>query len=100
MDNNENRPSNGGNKKNEDNKKKQKLMMFGIAALITLLLVTMFSSVVQSSSRKEIKYSEFLEMLEDNKVDEVQITNSGTILIYPKDKKYWWERNLPTGRWR
>ena len=88
MDNNENRPSNGGNKKNEDNKKKQKLMMFGIAALITLLLVTMFSSVVQSSSRKEIKYSEFLEMLEDNKVDEVQITNSGTILIYPKDKKY------------
>jgi len=88
MDNNENRPSNGGNKKNEDNKKKQRIITFGVAALITLLLVTMFSSVVQSSSRKEIKYSEFLEMLEDKEVDEVQITNSGTILIYPKETKY------------
>ena len=89
--NNENRPLNngGGNKKNDDNKKKQqKLITFGVAALITLLLVTMLSSVMQSSSRKEIKYSEFLEMLEDDEVDEVQVANDGTILIYPKDEKY------------
>ena len=87
--NNENRPlNNGGGNKKGDDKKKQKLITFGVAAVITLLLVTMFSSVVQSSTRKEIKYSEFLKMLDDNEVDEVQITNSGTILIYPKETKY------------
>ena len=91
MDNNENRPYQNGNHNNDnkDNKKnRQKLITIGIALLVTLLLVSMFSTVMQSTSRKEIKYSEFLEMLDNDEVKEVEVTSSGMILIYPEEERY------------
>lgn len=87
--NNENRPFKNGDDNNKNNKKnRQKLITIGVALLATLLLVTMFSTVMQSTSRKEIKYSKFLEMLDEEEVDEVEVTSNGMILIYPKDVKY------------
>ena len=82
--------NNGGddNKKNDNKKRQQKIITLVITGVITLFLVMMLSNVMQSTSRKEIKYSEFVQMLEEDKVESVEVTSSGMILIYPKDVKY------------
>ena len=72
--NNENQPLKDGDDNNKNKKNKQKVITIVVALLATLMLVTMFSSVVQSTSRKEIKYSKFLSMLEKGEVDEVEVS--------------------------
>ena len=86
--NNENQPLKDGDDNNKNKKNKQKVITIVVALLATLMLVTMFSSVVQSTSRKEIKYSKFLSMLEKGEVDEVEVSSKGMILIYPKEERY------------
>lgn len=86
--NNENQPLKDGDNNNKNKKNKQKVITIVVALLATLMLVTMFSSVVQSTSRKEIKYSKFLSMLEKGEVDEVEVSSKGMILIYPKEERY------------
>jgi cell division protease FtsH len=90
--NNENLPSGGGNNKQNDNndkkKRQQRIITLVIAGVITLFLVMMLSSLTQSSAREEIEYNEFIEMLDNGEVDSVEVTSSGTILIYPKEVKY------------
>ena len=94
MENNQNQnlPSGNGGNNNDDNnknrKRQQKIISLIIAGVITLFTVMMFSSMVQSTSRKEIEYSKFVEMLEDGEVSEVVVASNGTILIYPKEKLY------------
>lgn len=51
-----------------------------ILLLISLGLAAIFYSVTQSSAPKAVKYSEFLQLLDQNKVSEVTILSSGTTL--------------------
>lgn len=88
-DNNSGRNSGGpGNNKNGNNgnskdPKKQNLLILLIAALVSLLVISYFMKAVTGATNREISYNEFLEMVENGKVDKVKI-ESAEIVIYPK----------------
>ncbi|MDD3369317.1 MAG: ATP-dependent zinc metalloprotease FtsH [Lachnospiraceae bacterium] len=56
--------------------------MLLLAALITLLLVSFFMKEMNGSTTKEVTYTEFLQMLDDNQIKEVKI-KSDQIEITP-----------------
>ena len=61
-------------------------MLLLVAALITLLSMSFLMNSVSNSSSKEITYDEFLQMVEDGKVDSVLI-KSDKLVITPKQDK-------------
>lgn len=63
--------------------KKQNIIMFIIAALISLLLVSSFVKLMTGSSEQEISYNEFIQMLDEGKVESVVIS---TDRIYIQSK--------------
>lgn len=84
--NNNNNNNNGGNGSGGP-QKRQNFMLLLIAALITLFGMSFFMNGLSgSSSSKEISYNEFLDMVEDGKVQEVLITPD-EIQITPKEEK-------------
>lgn len=68
----ENNPD-GGNKKNKD---KKALLILAIIALIFTLTLNYFISRRSMASVEEVKYSEFITMLDEGKVEEVEFKNS------------------------
>lgn len=66
--------------------RKQNIIMFLIAALISLLLVSSFVSLITGDSEKEVTYNEFIDMLEEGKVEKVVI-GSDRVYIQPKAEK-------------
>ena len=86
--------NNGGNGNNNGNggndqkgpQKRQSFMLLLVAALITLLSMSFLMNSVSNSSSKEITYDEFLQMVEDGKVDSVLI-KSDKLAITPKQDK-------------
>lgn len=65
-----------------NNPKKQSIVLFLIAALVTLLLMSSFMTLMTGETEREITYNEFIQMLEDGKVDSVEI-GSDRINITP-----------------
>ncbi len=86
------------NKKNDNNKPnknqsfKSGMFMLFIAIILSLVFWKVYSSVSQASE-KEIEYSEFLQMVEDDKIESVEI-NSGRITIKPKEQENDLEENI------
>lgn len=68
---------------NERDPKKQSVILFLVAALITLFMVSSFMSMVSGETEQEISYNEFISMLENDRVESVEI-GSDRILITPK----------------
>ena len=72
-----------------DNKKKNRsplknpLLIFLVISVIATVLLNMVMLSLQTPKKQEISYSEFLTMLDENKVDEV-ILQSEQIVIYEK----------------
>ena len=66
--------------------RKQSIIMFVIAALLSLLLVSSFVKLITGDSEQEITYNEFVQMLEEDKVDSV-IIGSDRIYIQAKAEK-------------
>ena len=72
-----------------DNKKKNRsplknpLLIFLVISVIATVIVNMVMLSLQTPKKQEISYSEFLTMLDENKVDEV-ILQSEQIVIYEK----------------
>ncbi|WP_442911478.1 ATP-dependent zinc metalloprotease FtsH [Lachnoclostridium sp. Marseille-P6806] len=62
---------------------RQNIFIFLIAALVTLLSVSFFMSSFGKSTRREITYNQFIQMVESGKVESVVIT-SNDIRITPK----------------
>nr|WP_289285170.1 ATP-dependent zinc metalloprotease FtsH [Parablautia intestinalis] len=60
--------------------------MFIIAALLSLLLVSSFVKLLTGDSEQEISYNEFIQMLEDGKVETVLI-GGDRVYIQPKSEK-------------
>ncbi|MFV0528491.1 MAG: ATP-dependent zinc metalloprotease FtsH [Lachnospiraceae bacterium] len=83
MDNNQNNKQN--RNPNNNQKNKQSILAFLVCLLITLVFVSFFTNMVQDT-KKEISYSEFIKMIEDDKIDEV-VLQSNTLTITPKDSK-------------
>ncbi len=63
--------------------RKQSLIMLVVAALITLLCVSIFMKMLTGATNREISYNEFVQMVEDGKVESVQV-GSDRIMIFPK----------------
>lgn len=87
--NNSNHNSNGqnnGQNGNGNNPKKQSVILFVIASLVTLLCVSYFMKVLSGGTDKEISYNEFVQMVEEDQVESVQI-GTDQITIFPKSEK-------------
>ena len=78
--------NNNGSNGNGEPPRRQSLMLFLIAALITLFGMSFLMGNLNGSSSEEISYNEFLDMVEDEKVEKVVITPD-EILITPKTEK-------------
>ena len=63
--------------------RRQNVIMFVVAALLSLLLVSSFVKLITGDSEKEITYNEFVQMLEEDKIDSVIV---GTDRIYIEAK--------------
>ena len=72
-----------GNKKKNRSPLKNPLLIFLVISVIATVILNMVMLSLQTPKKQEISYSEFLTMLDENKVDEV-ILQSEQIVIYEK----------------
>ena len=71
------------NKKKNHSPLKNPLLIFLVISIIATVILNMVMLSLQTPKKQEISYSEFLTMLDENKVDEV-ILQSEQIVIYEK----------------
>ena len=71
------------NKKKNSSPLKNPLLIFLVISVIATVILNMVMLSLQTPKKQEISYSEFLTMLDENKVDEV-ILQSEQIVIYEK----------------
>ena len=83
--NNQNNNSNRGGSNNGRDPKKQNVFMLIVAAGLSLLLVLSVMNFITGSTEKEITYSEFVNMVNDGKIESVEI-DSDRIYITPKSE--------------
>ncbi len=81
-------PNNNRNQNDNGNNKNKNIYNIIFIAVIAIMFVAFFNYMlgnVRGSNRKEIRYDEFLEMLEDGKIKNVFLTDDGTIEIKGTD---------------
>ena len=71
------------NNNNKRNANGQMILLFLLITLAALFFMSMFSRWQRDMTTKEISYTEFLKMVEEDKVDEVHVT-SNSYRITPK----------------
>ena len=86
MDNNNRNNPNNGNKNDKKPKNMNTIIIILIAGVITCIAITMLNSMIKDATYKEITYSEFLQMIDEDKVSEVKF-DSDRILIQPSDSQ-------------
>ena len=74
-------PGNGGGSGN-----KQTLLMILVCVLVGLMFLGLMNNVLGNSSTREIGYSDFLEMVEEDQVEEV-VLQSNILTITPKSER-------------
>ncbi len=80
-------PNNGNNSpNNKKNTNGQMILLFLLITLVALFFMSMFSRWQTQMTTKEISYTEFLKMVEEDKVEEVHVT-SNSYRITPKKAK-------------
>ena len=72
MDDRERKPDNRNNKK----RNYQLYIILAIVAAVTVALITGLDSLVKKSTTKKVTYDEFVEAVEEGKVDSVKISNA------------------------
>jgi len=75
--------NNNGDLGNNRNPRRSNVLMFVMAALVTLLIVSYFMRLVNGSTTQEISYNQFIDMVQNGEVTEVQISDD-RITIIPK----------------
>ncbi len=86
MDNNNRNNPNNGNKNDKKPKNMNTIIIILIAGVITFIAITMLNSMIKDATYKEITYSEFLQMIDEDKVSEVKF-DSDRILIQTSDSQ-------------
>ena len=86
MDNNNRNNPNNSNKNDKKPKNMNTIIIILIAGVITFIAITMLNSMIKDATYKEITYSEFLQMIDEDKVSEVKF-DSDRILIQPSDSQ-------------
>lgn len=76
----------GGPGSGDNNPKKQSIFLLLIAALVTLLCMSYFMRIMTGGTEREITYNEFIKMVENGEVENVEI-ESDQITIYPKTEE-------------
>ena len=61
----------------------QTIAMLVVAALLTIMIVSWMNSAVESRQRKELSYNEFVQMVEDGKVESIRVKDT-VIEVMPK----------------
>ncbi|MDO4475961.1 MAG: ATP-dependent zinc metalloprotease FtsH [Lachnospiraceae bacterium] len=75
--------NNRGNNNNRNNKNHSMVLMFLMVTLVVLFVMSFVNNRVKDSTSKEISYNEFLTMLDQGLVEEVEIESS-RLVITPK----------------
>ena len=82
---NNNSSNNQGNNQNGKNSKRPNIIMFVVAALLSVFLVLTLMNLLTGDTEEEISYSEFVTMIEEGKIESVEI-DSDRIYITPKSE--------------
>jgi len=77
---------NNNNKKKPPNPMRNPFLSFLILSLVATVGLNLLLSTLSSSPEKEIYYSEFIQMLEQEQIEEITFT-SERIIIQPKEQK-------------
>ena len=79
----ENNNNNGGNGNQNNQNKKPSLAFIMLAVLFTIFLISIIMRLFSGDSSQEISYTEFLTMVEDGKVESVEISvDKSQLTIY------------------
>ena len=85
---NDNRNDNRGGGRNNNNEKKPKnwntIILLTIACVVTFIGITFLNGMLKNATYKEISYSEFLNMIDENKISKVKFEQD-RIIITPSD---------------
>ncbi len=88
MDNNQNQRNNnplgGGN--NGNSPRRQNIILLLVAALVTMVCMTYFLRAFSENTNSEVSYSQFLQMVQEQKVERIVIEDD-RINIYPKETR-------------
>lgn len=84
--NNQNDKNNQNNKDNKNNKNGQMIMAFILVSLVALFIMSAVSNRLAQMSSKKVPFTEFLKMVEEGKVESIDITST-QIDITPKAKE-------------
>lgn len=83
-----NNQNDGGNKYNDPKKPNKNITMIVLTtAILGTILFNLISIGLEAKTMREISYSKFLDLVEDGKIQKVEV-NPGKILIYPKKELY------------
>lgn len=66
------KPDPSGDKNNKDNMNGRSMLLMAAIALIIMMVIQMFSGRMSAQGQQELSYTEFIQMVEDGKVEEVQ----------------------------
>lgn len=80
-------PADNPDGKKNKNKDRKVLLVLAIAALLFTLALNYFIGKRNSASVSEVKYSEFITMLDEGKVEEVEFKNSTITFTLKEDKE-------------
>ena len=83
----ENNNQNNNSSNNGRDPKKQNIVTLIIAAIISLLIFVGVVNFLTGSSEKEISYSEFIKMLEDDRVESVEIESDRIYIALKAEEK-------------
>ena len=77
---------NSQNDNNQKDPRKKQMIITLIATAVIIFLFMMFTSMMyEDATTKEITYNEFMEQLEAQKIEKVEFTTGGKIIITPKN---------------
>ncbi len=88
MDNNQNQRNNNplGGGGNGNYPRRQNIILLLVAALVTMVCMTYFLRAFSENTNSEVSYSEFIQMVEDGKIEKIVIEDD-RINIYPKETR-------------
>jgi len=84
-----NNGNSGGGDNNRKNTNKMSLIISMISALIMIIGFMWVMNDMESKSTEEISYNEFIQYLEEDKIERVEVNaDSGMLVIFPKNQPY------------
>ncbi|RKM53843.1 ATP-dependent metallopeptidase FtsH/Yme1/Tma family protein [Butyrivibrio sp. X503] len=86
MDNNQNQRNNNPLGGGSNSPRRQNIILLLVAALVTMVCMSYFLRAFSDNTNKEITYNEFIQMVDDGKVEKIVI-DYDKIDIYPKESK-------------